>query len=311
MTAVFERGVVTRESHEAGEGLHVTNVTVRFGGLVAVDNMSLHAPIGHITGLIGPNGAGKTTTFNAITGLNSPASGKVSLLGHELTKLSPSARALHGLGRTFQRMELFDSLTVRENVALGKEGGLAGSNPWRHLRGRVSDARAIRQATDEALELVGIAELGEARPADLSTGQRRLVELARVIAGDFKVMLLDEPSSGLDKRETERFGEILRHLVEARGVGILCVEHDMALVMSICDYVYVLDFGEPIFEGTTAEVAASPIVRAAYLGSEADDAAATAGAVTESSDSPADEPVADSAPVYAPASSSTASVEGY
>jgi ABC-type branched-subunit amino acid transport system ATPase component len=164
-------------------------------------------------------------------------------------------------------MELFDSLTVRENVALGREAGLAGSNPWRHLRGGRTDARDIRRATDDAMTMVGIAELAASRPADLSTGQRRLVELARVIAGDFKILLLDEPSSGLDKRETERFGEILRHLVEQRGIGILCVEHDMALVMSVCDYVYVLDFGKPIFEGTTAEIAASPIVRAAYLGS--------------------------------------------
>jgi ABC-type branched-subunit amino acid transport system ATPase component len=249
-------------------GLRVDNLTVRFGGLVAVDNMSLRAPVGHLTGLIGPNGAGKTTTFNAITGLNHPSSGKVRLFDHDVTRQSPQARAQHGLGRTFQRMELFDSLTVRENVALGKEAGLAGSNPLRHLRGSRSDARRVAEAVTHALDMVGIAELRDRRPADLSTGQRRLVELARVIAGDFKILLLDEPSSGLDKRETERFGEILRVLVEEQGVGILCVEHDMALVMSVCDYVYVLDFGKPIFEGTTAEIAASPIVRAAYLGSD-------------------------------------------
>jgi ABC-type branched-subunit amino acid transport system ATPase component len=254
-------------------GLRVENVVVRFGGLVAVDGMSLNAPLGHLTGLIGPNGAGKTTTFNAITGLNRPNSGRIELMGHDISKLTPQARAQRGLGRTFQRMELFDSLTVRENVDLGSEAGMAASNPLRHLRGSRTDARHVREATMEALDLVGIAELAEDRPADLSTGQRRLVELARVIAGDFKVLLLDEPSSGLDKRETERFGEILRHLVEQRGVGILCVEHDMALVMTVCDYVYVLDFGKPIFEGTTAEIAASPIVRAAYLGSEEVEAA--------------------------------------
>jgi ABC-type branched-subunit amino acid transport system ATPase component len=253
---------------DGSDGLAATSVTVRFGGLVAVDNMSLYAPVGHLTGLIGPNGAGKTTTFNAITGLNHPASGRISLFGKDITKLSPQARAQRGLGRTFQRMELFDSLTVAENVALGKEAGLAGSNPLRHLRGSLSDNKHVAQARDEALEVVGIADLRNRRPADLSTGQRRLVELARVIAGDFKVLLLDEPSSGLDKRETERFGEILRHLVEERGIGILCVEHDMALVMSVCDYIYVLDFGKPIFEGTTVEVANSPIVRAAYLGDE-------------------------------------------
>ena len=248
-------------------GLRVDNLSVRFGGLLAVDNMSLQVPLGHLTGLIGPNGAGKTTTFNAITGLNKPTEGRIRLFAHDITHVSPQGRAQRGLGRTFQRMELFDSLTVRENVSLGREAGLAGSNPLRHLRGGRTDARDIREATDEAMERVGIADLASARPADLSTGQRRLVELARVIAGNFKILLLDEPSSGLDKRETERFGEILRHLVEQRGIGILCVEHDMALVMSVCDYVYVLDFGKPIFEGTTSEIAASPIVRAAYLGS--------------------------------------------
>jgi len=260
------------ESHhdamESSAGLRVTDLTVRFGGLVAVDGLSLEAPMGHLTGLIGPNGAGKTTTFNAITGLNKPTSGRVELMGHDVTGMPPQGRAQRGLGRTFQRMELFDSLTVRENVALGKEAGLAGSHPLRHLRGSRSDAKLVSRSTAAALELVGIEGLAAERPADLSTGQRRLVELARVIAGDFKILLLDEPSSGLDKVETERFGEILRHLVEQRGIGILCVEHDMALVMSVCDYVYVLDFGKPLFEGTTAEVAASPIVRAAYLGSD-------------------------------------------
>jgi ABC-type branched-subunit amino acid transport system ATPase component len=256
-----------RDNDGLSAGLRVDHLSVRFGGLVAVDAMSLQVPVGHLTGLIGPNGAGKTTTFNSITGLNKPSDGRIRLFGHDITHLSPQARAQRGLGRTFQRMELFDSLTVRQNVELGREAGLAGSNPLRHLRGARSDAQVIRQATADALDMVGIADLVRERPADLSTGQRRLVELARVIAGDFKILLLDEPSSGLDKRETERFGEILRHLVEQRGIGILCVEHDMALVMSVCDYVYVLDFGKPIFEGSTAEIAASPIVRAAYLGS--------------------------------------------
>ena len=260
-------GSVDSSASESYAGLRVDMLSVRFGGLLAVDQLSLQVPLGHLTGLIGPNGAGKTTTFNAITGLNRPSEGRIRLFGHDVTHVSPQGRAQRGLGRTFQRMELFDSLTVQENVALGKEAGLAGSNPLRHLRGRRNDARDILQASSGAMEMVGITDLAAARPADLSTGQRRLVELARVIAGDFKILLLDEPSSGLDKRETERFGEILRHLVEQRSVGILCVEHDMALVMSVCDYVYVLDFGKPIFEGSTAEVAASPIVRAAYLGS--------------------------------------------
>ncbi|MBA3741637.1 ABC transporter ATP-binding protein [Sporichthya sp.] len=253
----------------AESGLQLKDLVVRFGGLVAVDTVSLHAPAARLTGLIGPNGAGKTTTFNAITGLNRPTSGHVRLNGQDISKLPPQARAQRGLGRTFQRMELFDSLTVRENVALGREAGMAGSNPLRFLRCGAAERRQVRTAATEAMELSGITALADRRPADLSTGQRRLVELARVIASGFGMLLLDEPSSGLDKAETHRFGETLRTLVDERGVGILCVEHDMALVMRVCDYIYVLDFGKPIFNGTASQVAGSPIVKSAYLGSEA------------------------------------------
>jgi len=251
------------------DGLLVTELSVRYGGHLAVDRISLTAPKGRITGLIGPNGAGKTTTFNACSGLLRPTSGKVELFGEDVTHRSAHHRAQRGLGRTFQRMELFDSLTVAENVALGREAGLAASTPWRHVFGRRADAAAVAKAVDEAVAACGIGSLLSRRPADLSTGQRRLVELARCIAGGFAIMLLDEPSSGLDKAETERFGAILRGLVADRGVGILLVEHDMALVMSTCDYIHVLDFGKPIFEGTAPEVGRSELVRAAYLGSEA------------------------------------------
>jgi ABC-type branched-subunit amino acid transport system ATPase component len=250
-------------------GLVVDDLIVRYGGHTAVNRICLAAPPGRITGLIGPNGAGKTTTFNACTGLVRPTSGMVALFGEDVTSLAPQIRAQRGLGRTFQRMELFDSLSVRENVALGREAGLAGSAPWRHLRGARRDGAAVRRAAAEALTQCGIEHLATRRPADLSTGQRRLVELARCIAGGFRLMLLDEPSSGLDKAETVVFGQILRSLIEARGVGILLVEHDMALVMNVCNYIYVMDFGEPIFQGTPAQVQSSEIVRAAYLGSEA------------------------------------------
>jgi ABC-type branched-subunit amino acid transport system ATPase component len=253
----------------ASTGLVVQDLVVRYGGHTAVNQICLAAPLGRITGLIGPNGAGKTTTFNACTGLLRPTSGTVMLFGEDVTGLAPQSRAQRGLGRTFQRMELFDSLSVRENVALGREAGLAGSVPWRHLRGARRDGAAVRVATGEALAQCGIEHLAGRRPADLSTGQRRLVELARCIAGGFRLMLLDEPSSGLDKAETVVFGRILRALIEARGVGILLVEHDMALVMSVCDYLHVMDFGERIFAGTPAQVQSSEIVRAAYLGSEA------------------------------------------
>ena len=252
------------------DGLAVADLTVRFGGLVAVDGQTLTAPRGRITGLIGPNGAGKTTTFNACTGMLKPTSGTVTLFGQDITDLPPQARALRGLGRTFQRMELFDTLSVRENVTLGKEAGLAGRRPCGHLRAPRTQVRECRHLADAAMELCGIQDLADERPSDLSTGQRRLVELARVIAGEFRILLLDEPSSGLDGDETVTFGEILKTLVADRGVGILIVEHDMSLVMSTCDYIHVLDFGKPIFEGTPREVASSELVHAAYLGSDAE-----------------------------------------
>jgi ABC-type branched-subunit amino acid transport system ATPase component len=249
-------------------GLEVRDLVVQFGGVTAVDSASLAAGAGRITGLIGPNGAGKTTTFNACSGLLRPSSGRVLLEGNDVTALSATARAQRGLGRTFQRMELFDSLPVLENAAMGREAGYAGSNPLRQITARRSERRESLDRAQAALELCGISALATRRPADLSTGQRRLVELARVVAGDFRMLLLDEPSSGLDKEETKRFGEILLQLVEERGVGVLVVEHDMSLVLGVCDYVYVLDFGTMIFEGTAAEIAASETVRAAYLGSE-------------------------------------------
>jgi ABC-type branched-subunit amino acid transport system ATPase component len=250
-------------------GLSVRGLSVRYGGLHAVEDVSLDAPVGRITGLIGPNGAGKTTTFNACTGLVRPSAGTVSLGGEDVTRLAPQARALRGLGRTFQRMELFDSLTVAENVALGREAGLAGRAPLKHLFATRSERQQVEGLAREALSRCGIEDVAGRRTADLSTGHRRLVELARAIAGGFRMLLLDEPSSGLDKDETERFGEILLGLVADGDHGILLVEHDMALVMSTCTYLFVLDFGKLLFEGTPEAVSDSDVVRAAYLGAEA------------------------------------------
>lgn len=253
----------------ADPGLRVEQLTVRFGGVVAVDHVSFEAPLGRATGLIGPNGAGKTTIFNACSGLLRPSANSVHLFGQDVTARSPAARGQSGLGRTFQRMDLFDSLTVRQNVALGREARQAGSHPIKQLFSSSTDRKAVRAATEEVLELCRLTELRDVLAGSLSTGQRRLVDLGRVLAGGFTMLLLDEPSSGLDTAETRRFGEIVTQVVAERGCGVLLVEHDMALVMSICDYLYVLDFGEMIFEGTPDEVRASDVVRAAYLGSEA------------------------------------------
>lgn len=250
-------------------GLRLVDLQVCFGGLVAVAASNLAAPVGQITALIGPNGAGKTTTFNACSGLRRPTSGRVFLDGHDVTRSSPSARARKGLGRTFQLMELYDSLDVGQNVGLGREAAFAGANPLGHLVASRAQRVLVEERVAHALALCGIEALAKRSPGELSTGQRRLVELARAVAGEFRLLLLDEPSSGLDPTETEAFGLVLRALVDGGQTGILLVEHDMSLVMRISDYCYVLDFGKLIFEGTPEEIAASAVVRAAYLGSAA------------------------------------------
>ena len=249
--------------------LHVEDLTVRFGGVTAVDGVSLHVPARTITGLIGPNGAGKTTTFGACTGLVRPSGGRVQLGGTDVTSWPAHRRAQLGMGRTFQRMQLFDSVNVRANVELGREALLSGGSPLRHLRSGRRVAREVAHAADDAMELCGIHHLAGAAVADLSTGQRRLVELARVVAGGFRLLLLDEPSSGLDVSETESFGEVLVALAHERGLGILLVEHDMSLVMRICSYLHVIDFGVLIFHGTPEQTQASHVVRQAYLGQDA------------------------------------------
>jgi len=265
---------VPQQRAPEGQGLDVRNLRVAFGGLVAVDDLSFSVPLGRITGLIGPNGAGKTTTFNACSGLNRGVSGQISLRGKDVTRMGASARGRLGLGRTFQRMALCDRLTVAENVALGRESGLAGRSVLGQMIARRSQRIDTEAAAWAAMDLCGIADLAGVQAGALSTGQRRLVELARCLAGRFDVLLLDEPSSGLDRSETEAFDAILRRTVEERGCGILLVEHDMSLVMNVCDYIYVLDFGKLLFEGDPPSVAADPVVQAAYLGYASLDAAA-------------------------------------
>jgi ABC-type branched-subunit amino acid transport system ATPase component len=253
----------------------VSGLTVRFGGLRAIDSASFEAPIGRITGLIGPNGAGKTTAFNAISGINRNISGQIVFDAKDILGAAPPARGRMGLGRTFQKVELGDSLTVFDNVQLGAECGQAGSRLVGQLVAPPHERLASLAAAHDAMSLCGISHLAGTQAGALSTGQRRLVELARCLAGRFDLLLLDEPSSGLDHDETERFGEILQHVVAERGCGILLVEHDMSLVMEVCQYIYVLDFGRLIFEGTPAEVGSSAEVQAAYLGSESIEVAST------------------------------------
>jgi ABC-type branched-subunit amino acid transport system ATPase component len=246
----------------------VRGLSVAYAGNLAVDQLTMSAGVGLITGLIGPNGAGKTTTFNACSGLVQPTKGSVSLFGTDVTSRGPAGRAQLGLGRTFQRVEVCNAMTVRSNVSLGVEARVAGANPFRQIFAGSTQTRQIAAATEEALALCGLQSLADRLVAGLSTGQRRLVELARVLASGFRLLLLDEPSSGLDETETESMSKVLLTAARDRGIGILLVEHDMSMVMDVCEYIYVLDFGHLIFEGTPAETMASEVVRRAYLGGD-------------------------------------------
>jgi branched-chain amino acid transport system ATP-binding protein len=232
--------------------LQVDDVSVNFGGVRALDQLSLNAEPGMVTGLIGPNGAGKTTLFNVITGLQRPDRGRVRLDSTDVTGLGPKQRARQGLGRTFQRLEIFGSLTVRDNVLVALEN--------RDLRGRLAVARS-----GELLARVGLAEVADT-PADiLPTGMARLLELARALACGPRVLLLDEPSSGLNGEESVKLADLIRQLADG-GVAVLLVEHDMELVMSICTRIHVLNFGRVIAVGSPAEIRSDPAVQAAYLG---------------------------------------------
>ena len=235
--------------------LEIEEVSVQFGGLLAVDDASLSVPEGCVTGLIGPNGAGKTTLFNVITGLQTPSRGRVMLDGDEVTRRRPYRRARLGIARTFQRLEAFGSLTARENVLVALE-----------MRRRWASARYdCGKVADEILDRVGIAHVADTRVEALPTGSARLVELARSLATEPKVLLLDEPSSGLDEQETDALG-LLLHELTAGGLAVLLVEHDMPLVMEACSYISVLDFGRVIARGTPSEIQADPSVQRAYLG---------------------------------------------
>lgn len=260
----------SRPSKPAGDILELRSLSVSFGGLVALDRVDLKVPQGRITGLIGPNGAGKTTCLNAVSGFIKCPLGTIILGGQDISHASPARRARLGLGRSFQQVQLCDSLTVEANVGLGREASLAGANLANQIFAGRAERAEVQARVAQAMELCGITALLGCYAGNLTTGQRRLVELARCLAGSFRLLLLDEPSSGLDSNETSRFGTILKNVVAEQGVGIALVEHDMSLVMDICSYIYVLDFGKLIFEGTPAEVTASQVVQTAYLGGSAE-----------------------------------------
>lgn len=236
--------------------LEVREVSVRFGGQMALDSVSLTVEPGRVTGLIGPNGAGKTTLFNVVTGLQSPTSGVVHFDGIDVTRFAPHDRAQRGVARTFQRLELFGSLTARENLQVAAEI----PRRWG------SDDDSADQRVTRAISLIGMSAFADRRADQLTTGQARLTELARALVTKPKLLLLDEPASGLDARETETFADLLVGLAR-QGTALLLVEHDMQLVMDVCEELFVLDFGRLIASGTPNEVRQNSAVVSAYLGS--------------------------------------------
>lgn len=241
--------------------LAASQISVRFGGLQALSDVDVEVRPGEIAGLIGPNGAGKTTMFNVLSGLITPTAGRVVLAGTDITRWPPHRRGRAGIARTFQRLELFARMTVEENLVAAWEashrGGVFG-------RGRADRRRRVAEVVD----LLDLGPLLARQAGELPTGQGRMVELGRALCTDPRVILLDEPGSGLDAVETARFSAVLRAVAGARHgePAVLLVEHDMALVMDVCDRITVLDFGRRIAVGDPARIRDDPAVQAAYLG---------------------------------------------
>lgn len=240
--------------------LKIQGLSVSYGGVRAVSGVDLLLAEGQLVGLIGPNGAGKTTLIDACCGFTA-ATGQVLLAGEDISRLDPHQRARRGLARTWQAADLFEDLTVRENLLVS-----TGPRPWRTttreiLTGRVATSKNV----DETLDGVGLGPLADRGAHELSQGQRKLVGVARALVGKPKAVCMDEPAAGLDTRESRELGTRLRGFVDA-GLAMLLVDHDMGLVLSVCDHIVVLDFGKVIASGTPSDIRTHPAVIEAYLG---------------------------------------------
>jgi len=246
------------------------HVGKRFEGIAALVDVSVRLDRGELVALIGPNGAGKSTLFGCLSGHITPDSGRVTMNGHDLAGLPAHERSRLGLARTFQRIELFAGLSVRDHLLVAVRAQKGGAKLWRDLLGRSKPSAEEQERCDEILELVGLTSVADRPAGALTLGTGRLVELARALVTDPVLLFLDEPSSGLDHRETDEVGSMLEHVKAQRGTAILLCEHDVAFVQRLASRAYVLDCGALIAEGPMAAVLEDPAVRTAYLGQEAE-----------------------------------------
>jgi ABC-type branched-subunit amino acid transport system ATPase component len=282
---------------------------VHFGGLAAVSRVDLAVPPAAIVGLVGPNGAGKSTLFGVFSGLLRPSQGKVELDGADITRTRPQVRSARGLARTFQHPELFVGLSVREHLVLAYRAKHARRRVWSDLLTMGSLRRGgpdEQTSVDELIELLGLRPFADRPALGLPLGVARMLELGRALAASPSVLLLDEPSAGLDSAETEEFERSLRRVSSERGISVLLVEHDVDLVMRTCSTVYVLDFGLLIASGSPADVSADPAVQAAYLGEELADGQSP----DTTTDGGAEAAVSDPAPPARTAAAATAPSDG-